>query len=145
MNGIKIYFARSYLDFGSDYERQCIEKISSIWKGGNILELPKLNLPVIYGPNLVGIEEELFFPIIGSSDLIVAAPLWNTKYGKYKGRFSAGVVIEIYFGLKIGLKVFELGIGDGLEFKEINIENLDEYKKNKNIKIAMEYVNEQLE
>jgi len=133
---MKIFLARSYVDFGSPYEKQWVEKVNDIWKDCYIIEFPD-NIPKIpmYGTVLFEWEKDFLFPLIRDSDIVFAIPSENVKYGKYKGKFGAGVILEIAYALMIGKKV--MGLINGC-IRYITLEDLDGYKKNKNIKMSLD-------
>lgn len=137
-----IFFSRSYIDYESEYEQEWIKNIKESWKSCYIIPIPK-NLEkqqhMMYGDILYEFEKEHFFPLIYEADLIVAAPAWNTKYKKNRGKFSAGVILEIYYAIKQGKRIVGLVNND---MRDINIKDTEEYYNNKNIKIGIDRINE---
>lgn len=137
INRMSIFFARSFVDFGSEYEKYWKEKIYDKYEGCSIIELPKDKIPNIpmYGVVLFEWEKEFLFPLVDSCDIIFTIPSENVKYMKYKGKFSQGVVLEIAYGLLTGKKV--IGLING-EIRDVTLEDLEDYKKNKNIRSSLD-------
>lgn len=117
-----VYFARSMKDYGTAYEKQWIDNISDnvIDISEAIKQIRKEDKYKVYGEDLYTVELKYFFPLIDKCDYVVAAPAWNHLR---RGKFTAGVVIEIQYALSIGKKVF--GIVNGT-MKQITEDDINE-------------------
>lgn len=109
-----IFFSHSKEDYGSEYERLCIEKIKSDYPGCIIInpwdiikslskddkgELKKLNFWMV--------EQKYFYPEIDKCDMVIVARCWNHR--RWRGRYTPGVIAEMKYAQKIGKKILEFG------------------------------------
>lgn len=142
---MNVFYARSAVDFGTDYEKYWMGSILRALqdKEVKIIELPK-DIPKIpfYGNVLYMWEKQELFPLIKKSDLVFAVPSENVKYAKYRGKFGAGVVLEIAYALKIEKPV--VGIVNG-HAKRLIWSDIAEYRENKNILLTLETLEDDFE
>lgn len=117
-----IYFSHSMADYNSEYEKLCLEIISK-----------KFNNSIIINPKDSGIKdkkgiyENHFFKIIDKCDVVFCAPLFNNKYkynkdnkkNKIMSNFTLGVIKEVDYSLKNGIKVMGIVNEQVKEIKDI--------------------------
>lgn len=124
-----VFFARAMQDYGTGYEKVWMDNINEAFSPCEIVDFDEVKKRIsradrnkIYGKELYEFELKYFFPWIDKCDYIVAAPAWNHVR---KGKYTAGVIIEIEYALGIGKKVFGIV---GTEMKRITAEDLKEIK-----------------
>ncbi len=117
---IFIFFAHCISDYGSEYERLCIEKIKSDYPDSIIInpadiikglsEEDKNNLKKNLKKNSANfwvIEQKYFYPEIDRSNIMIVARCWNDR--SWRGRYTPGVIAEIKYAKKMGKKILEFG------------------------------------
>lgn len=118
-----IFFAHCKDDYGTEYEKLCIEKIRSEYPGSIIIDpkdiwdkIPeedkkekkrKRDGKEMEKENFWILESKYFFPEIFRSDFMVATRCWTNK--SYRGKYSGGVLAEIRYAQEIGKRILEFG------------------------------------
>lgn len=125
-----VFFARAMQDYGTDYEQTWVENINEAFEQCKIVDFEEVKKRIsnvdkykIYGKELYEFELKYFFPLIDQSDYVVAAPAWNHIR---KGKYTAGVIIEIEYAISVGKKVFGLVNGT---MKQITTEDIVKIKE----------------
>jgi len=123
----KIFPARAYIDYGTEYEERYLKLLRETYPGAEIMKLPNLeelhkDKSARFGVGLFEKEEEHFFPLIDDCDIFTAAvidnELDNNKYRRHdKGELSEGAKDEMLYALSIGKKVYKV---TNNEFEEIH-------------------------
>lgn len=124
---MKIFFAHSMSDYDTPYEEQLLTYINKNFYECEIINPRDINNDINIEDRKKGLrynEEKHFFPIIDSSDIVIAAPRCNNEKG---WQFTIGVVIEIEYALSKNKKV--IGIIDG-QVVDINCSDVDKYYNN---------------
>lgn len=117
----KTFLGRAYADYGTAYEKECIETVKIEHQGTEIIQLPNIEeldhdkQNIKYGAGLFNKERDHFFKLINDCDIFICAPIDNeyNKDGskrKDKGKLSEGVRIEVLYALSIGKKVYIIDI-----------------------------------
>lgn len=120
---MKIFVARAKIDYGSQYEKNSIDRIKDereLWNGGDaeIIEFPDINIineELNKGKYFFLIERDIFYPLIRRCDIFIALPVFNeNNIGGYekRGSFGTGVRIEAKYALSIHKMAYLLDFDD---------------------------------
>lgn len=99
---MKIFFAHSVYDYGTEKEMLWLNNIKECYPGHEIISANVINDEISDNDRDKGlkyVEEIYFFPIIDGSDMVIATSSWNAK------RFTMGVVIEMKYAISKGKMV----------------------------------------
>jgi hypothetical protein len=108
---IRIYFAHSKQDYGTEYEMACIEKIKSDYPYSVIInswdiikDVPREEMKKL---TFWEIEKKYFYPEIDICSFMVTCKCWNDR--AWRGRYTPGVQEEIKYAKEKGKKILEFG------------------------------------
>lgn len=110
----KIFFSRSYVDYNTKYEEQCINKIKRSFQNCSVINFKEIKTKIYNGKLLLELEKKYFFPLIESSDIVITAKTKNSKYQKLNNRYSKGVLLEIEYAKKINKQVTDIEAIEGV-------------------------------
>lgn len=104
----QIYFAHSRIDYGTEYELNCLNKIKELYPTYEIVNPRdvKINSTIGKGKTYEDFMTQMrlvYFPIIKECVLLIAVPTSNHK-------LSGGVMKEVQFALSNNIKVSNLDI-----------------------------------
>lgn len=136
---IKIFPARAYIDYNTEYEEEYINSLKERYPDSDIIELPNLDdlhkdKSARFGVGLFNKERDHFFKLIDDCDILTVARI-NNEFNKDmsrrndKGKLSEGVKDEILYCLSINKRVYKWDINKkntADEFQEIKSISDDE-------------------
>lgn len=99
---MKIFFAHSMRDYGTDKEMLWLDNVSKFYPGAEIINSRDISNIINDNDRMRGlkyVEKKYFFPIIDNCDMIIAAPSWVMK------RFTIGVVVEMKYAVSKSKKI----------------------------------------
>jgi len=99
---MKIFFAHSVYDYGTEQEKIWLDNIREYYPGGEIISSSTINDKIDNNDRYKGmrhVEEKYFFPLIDNSDVVIIVPSQNVK------RFTIGAVIEMKYAFSKDKKI----------------------------------------
>ena len=99
---MKIFFAHSIIDYGTDKELSWLVYLNKCYPNAEIINSRDISDTINGEDRKYGLkymEEKYFFPIIDNCDMVIATSSWNMK------RFTIGVVIEMKYAITKNKKV----------------------------------------
>jgi hypothetical protein len=117
---MKIFFAHSMIDYGSDEEIKWLDNISKCYPGVEIINSRDVSDTINNDDRKHGlkyVEEKYFFPIIDNCDMVIATSSWIRK------KFTIGVVVEMKYAMSKNKKIRIIE-----NYEIIEVDNIEKYE-----------------